>query len=766
MKITKLNRIKARTYHDFSWPSDLPEFADYNLIYGWNGTGKTTLADILRMVEKRQSVGQDGIHDFSIAYGTKTISPANIATDAAPPSIRVFNRAFVGNNVFSENGATPIFFIGEENFEKQKELKRQREVLKKLDTDTDAKKKEKDQKEKELDAFCQSKASEIRGWLGITSQNSYHKGHFKADCEGLISAGNAAQHAKTDDELTALKKTIASTVQPEIIPVALTLPDLTALTGEVKTLLQKTVVSQTIESLAKDTETSEWVKQGLQLHKDHKSENCKFCEQRIPAERIKALEGHFNDEFKALDAALTSKIAAITQTTSALGSVQMPAPEKFYDDLKKKYNVSCQKLNEQISACVDFLGQLKEALESKKGSPFSPITFDTDPADHSAAQLDAVNAIVAEHNNNTKNFTQGIEVAKKAIKSALAAAAIAQYQELKTAFDDLEKEHSDLTSKIMADSANVNALEQEIINHKKPAEDINKDLENYLGHREIQFMTKNGETGYTIMRGDKPAHALSEGEKTAIALLHFLKSLEDTKFDLTSGIVVIDDPVCSMDDTALFHAFSYIKERTKDAKQLFILTHNFMFFRQVKNWFWHVNKNKKRLGKSASFYQTVCVSESGARVSKLRQLDKLLHEYNSEYQYLFDLTYRASESTNASASLEPYYHMPNVARRLLENFLAFRMPNVSGELHKKVEESNFDATKKTSILRFLHTHSHEDQIGHGEHDGSILAEAPQIMKLVLELIEHEDKKHYDRMIALVAPPMIASTNQAGIVVNS
>lgn len=766
MKITKFNRIKARTYRDFIWPSDLPEFADYNLIYGWNGTGKTTLADILRMVEKRQSVGQDGVQDFSIAYGTKTITPANIATDAAPPSIRVFNRAFVDNNVFSESGASPIFFIGEENIEKQKELEKQRKELEKLKTYTDTKKKDKEQKEKELDNFCTGNATATRGWLSITNTQSYNKSHFKADCEGLISAGNAAQHAKTDDELTALKKTIASTVQPEIIPVALTLPDLTALTGEVKTLLQKTVVSQTIESLAKDTETSEWVKQGLQLHKDHKSENCKFCEQRIPAERIKALEGHFNDEFKALDAALTSKIAAITQTTSALGSVQMPAPEKFYDDLKTKYNVSCQKLNEQISACVDFLGQLKAALESKKGSPFSPITFDTDPADHSAAQLDAVNAIVAEHNNKTKNFTQGIEVAKKAIKSALAAAAIAEYQGLKTAFDDLEREHRGLADKITADSAKVNALEQEIINHKKPAEDINRDLESYLGHSEIRFATADGETGYTIMRGDKPAHALSEGEKTAIALLHFLKSLEDTKFDLASGIVVIDDPVCSMDDTAMFHAFSYIKERTNAANQLFVLTHNFMFFRQVKNWFWYINKHKKKLGKSASFYQTVCVSENGVRVSRLRQLDKLLHEYNSEYQYLFDLTYKASESTNASTSLELYYHMPNVARRLLENFLAFRMPNVSGELHKKVEESTFDTTKKTSILRFLHTHSHEDQIGHGEHDSSILAEAPQIMKHVLELIEHEDKKHYDRMIALVVPPVPASINQAGNVVNA
>ncbi len=759
MKITKFNRIKARTYRDFSWPSDLAEFADYNLIYGWNGTGKTTLSDILRMVEKRHSVGQDGVHDFSVIYGTKTISPANVATDATPPSIRVFNRAFVEDNVFSKNGATPIFFIGEENIEKQKKLEEQRKALEQLKSDTDAKQKDKEQRGKELDALCQSKASETRGWLGITSQNSYHKGHFKACCDELICASNATQHTKTDEELSAVKKIIASTVQSAITSVTLTLPDLTALTKEVKTLLQKTVVSQTIEALTKDTATSEWVKQGLQLHKDHKSENCKFCEQRIPADRLKALEEHFNDEFKALDATLTSKISAMTQAASALGSMQLPAPEKFYDDLKAKYNTSCQKLNEQVSSWIGFIGQLKTALENKKGSPFAATTFDIAPVDHGVTQIDALNTIIKEHNDKTKNFNQEIESARKIIKLALAAAAIAQYQELKTAFDDLEKEHSALVDKITADSTKVNALEQEIINHKKPAEDINKDLEDYLGHSEIRFATTDGETGYTIMRGDKPAHALSEGEKTALALLHFLKSLEDTKFDLASGIVVIDDPVCSMDDTAMFHAFSYIKERTKTAKQLFILTHNFMFFRQVKNWFWHVNKHKKKLGKSASFYQTVCVSESGARVSRLRQLDKLLYEYNSEYQYLFDMTYKSSSAVYAGSGLSQYYHMPNVARRLLEAFLAFRMPGTTGELHNKMDQSTFAPAKKTGILRFLHTHSHEDQIGYNEHDSTILAETSQIMTDILEFIKFEDEKHYNEMILLVAPPVPANTNQ-------
>ena len=66
-----------------------------------------------------------------------------------------------------------------------------------------------------------------------------------------------------------------------------------------------------------------------------------------------------------------------------------------------------------------------------------------------------------------------------------------------------------IEAQLGADSAKINALEQEIINHKKPAEDINRDLESYLGHREIQLATADGETGYAIMRGDKPAHARS-----------------------------------------------------------------------------------------------------------------------------------------------------------------------------------------------------------------------------------------------------------------
>jgi len=52
--IKKIRRLKhPGVLRDFTWPSDLPAFGRFNLIYGWNGTGKTTLSRILRCLEKR-----------------------------------------------------------------------------------------------------------------------------------------------------------------------------------------------------------------------------------------------------------------------------------------------------------------------------------------------------------------------------------------------------------------------------------------------------------------------------------------------------------------------------------------------------------------------------------------------------------------------------------------------------------------------------------------------------------------------------------------
>ena len=48
-------------------------------------------------------------------------------------------------------------------------------------------------------------------------------------------------------------------------------------------------------------------------------------------------------------------------------------------------------------------------------------------------------------------------------------------------------------------------------------------------------------------------------EKTAIAFVHFTTKLKDKDFENSNGIVLIDDPISSLDSNSLFQAYSFVK---------------------------------------------------------------------------------------------------------------------------------------------------------------------------------------------------------------
>src|SRR5690606_5364275 len=145
-------------------------------------------------------------------------------------------------------------------------------------------------------------------------------------------------------------------------------------------------------------------------------------------------------------------------------------------------------------------------------------------------------------------------------------------------------------------------------------------------------------------------------------------------------------------------AFSLIRNRTSNVRQLFVLTHNFSFFRQVRNWLHRVSKS--------SFYMLECVQSNGQRSAVLRPLDRLLQKYESEYHFLFACIYRVANAPSPE-SMETCYHMPNIARRLLESFLAFRHPDAFDSMWGALKQlTTSDEARKSRILNFVQTHSH------------------------------------------------------------
>jgi wobble nucleotide-excising tRNase len=282
------------------------------------------------------------------------------------------------------------------------------------------------------------------------------------------------------------------------------------------------------------------------------------------------------------------------------------------------------------------------------------------------------------------------------------------------------------------------SLEHAIRQQRVPADELNAELRSYLGRDELKFMLEGA--GYLIDRGGVRATDLSEGEKTAIAFLYFLKSLSGINFDLATGVVVIDDPVSSLDANSLFCSFAYLSKRTLNAGQLIILTHNFLFLKQVKNWFEYLPKGQVR------HYMVESYMEPNGRAARISKMDKMLRDHQSEYHYLYHRVVQGSR-IDQGLPLETYYGHPNMARRLLEIFLGFRFPAKQG-FQKRIDSLHADPVVIARIRRFVHTYSHEE--GDGEDiDATMLAESPVILTSILEAIRLEDPRHYDEMQALV-----------------
>lgn len=738
-------------FRDFTWRADLPDFGRYNLIYGWNGSGKTTISRMFHAL---------GAHTAPInGEVTFTIKGHNVRGEEFPhqtTNVRVFNRDFMRESVFPLDGGDvpPIFIVGKESVEKQKEVEKLKKKLADAGAALQPLQSKKRDAEKALDKHCIDRATVIRDTLrssGSNPYNNYDKANYRSRVQMMEKAGDTASNLLSESDREKLLAQHQATPKPKVQQISYQAPDLQKQADAVSRLLEETVASAVIQALKDDPTLSSWVHQGLGLHQARQADRCLFCEQSLPSGCLAALEDHFSAEYENFLKRLASKIAELEVASKVAANVSFPNRAELYDDLGNEYEKERIAFMEVLNTGKGTLDALSDALRDKKARAFESIGPTVNVPNVDFQGLARLNVIVRKHNEACDSFQTRAAEARKCLEADSVAAALDDFNNMVVAVKGAQESFDKAEAETISLKTEIERIEREIVEHRQPAEELNEDLRKYLGHDELRLDVKD--TGYTIMRNSVPATALSEGETTAIALLYFLKSLRDRRFDLANGVAVLDDPVSSLDANALYLAFGFIRERTQNAAQLFILTHNFAFFRQVRNWFHHLKwQNKNDVSqRPARFYMLECAREGDQRCSSIRPLDPLLEHYESEYHYLFARIYRAATSSRPRA-LEESYIFPNMARRLLEAFLAFRQPHLSGELWQKLKDVKFDETKKLRILRFLHTYSHGNVIGEPEHDPSLLGEADSVLKNLLEFIKDQDPKHYEAMVRLVDPP--------------
>jgi len=626
---------------------------------------------------------------------------------------------------------------------------------------------------KDLEDLCRDQARSIKNLLTAPggTYNNYDARNFKQQAQRL--AGLAERPALlTDTERDERIRLKDSKPLAELPIASATFPNLTDLHQRAGELLKRSVVSAVMSDLASSPDLAHWVGQGLLFHRSESDRlNCKFCGQALPGERLIQLEAHFNDEFSRLKADLASLQGEIDRALAFRSSFTPPPAAALYEQFQAEYSAAHASVVSHFSQLQSALETLRETLRAKEQEPFKQIEIgyllkqltagdgkphlgmlllaalaDGAPFLTSFAgthALTRLNAVIERHNELSRSFEASLATARHELEVHEVLLNLDTWQKHTDALAKAQDAKREAEKEVGRLGEEIKVLEAEIKQHHVPAEELNEELAHYLGREELQF--EPVDQGYRVVRGGQPAWHLSDGERTAIAFLHFLKSLQGTDFNLEQGVVVIDDPVSSLDANSLFSAFGFMKSRAAKAGQLVILTHNFAFFRQIRNWFDHINKHEKKSG-PCNFYMLKSTSSEGQRSAEISGMDSFLTEYESEYHFLFRQVYEASQAP-AGDSLEKYYALPNMARRMLEYFVTYRVPG-SSSLHGKLERLKGSPAIKAKLLRFLHVFSHAELLAQPDHDTTVLIEVRSVLQDLLALMQANDEPHVTAMKAL------------------
>lgn len=728
--ISKIKKIKnLGLFSNYTWDSSLSDFSRYNLFYGWNGSGKSTLSKFFDSLELGRSTDFNTL-EYEIECDTgnfKENTPFN-------RKVRVFNQDYIQKNVQLVSGkANSIFILGEENKEIAEQIEADEKTLREQEQQKATKENEKIRKENEKG----NKFTEVAKIIGANFAGSSTRNYRKPDAEKDFVSITTTK-VLSEEEVAKQQAIIKQEQKDKINEISFGLDlDLTPLCTVIGLISFETVEINVIEKLTKNPNISEWVEAGLGLH-THDSILCEFCGSDMPEGRITKLLGHFNEADKKLKSKIDAKILELQQNIQLIKNTQIPNKAQFYTDLQGAFISRLISYNQEKDNFCEELSALIEALNLKKQKTTESIQFTRSLNNNFQSALSNLSDVIKQHNQKTDNFQIEKDSAVELIKVHYLSEIHPQIQTLNIEIEACDKEIGRLQDGNVEEAflgitqlrKNISENKGKISSEHKACDSINQQLQTFLGRNEIVFEVSS-EGGYVLKRNGVIASNLSEGEKTAVAFVYFVVHLMDQDFQLADGVVVIDDPISSLDSNSLFQAFAFLKNAVKDAKQVFILTHNFNFLKILLNWLKdrHISKNSK-------FYMIKNqYLEDGTRSALISLLDGALRDHESEYHYLFKVLY----TFQTDGSIESVYHIPNIARKVLDTFLMFRVPN-GEKSFKKLEKLMFDENKKTAIYKFTNDQSHITGDGF---DPSLVPETQKNVQYLLEMMQATFKDHYD-----------------------
>lgn len=697
--LRRIQHIKLfGVFANFQWPAGLPEFKKFNLIYGWNYSGKTTLSRTIRCFEQQQ------LHaDFpgaEVQLTTEDGAHHVLTVPHTAPVLRVFNSDFVRENLsFDEGSASPVLVLGAANKEKQDALKIKKAELGALSTEKQANEAKRNGVKSSIDSELTHYARDlIKNPLSVPN---YDKTRFEPKINACRTAPNdfLLNEMELDKCLSVYRSTDR---KPALTPVSVSLSSVEELRKRVELLLGRTVTgNKPIARLKEEPEVEKWVKLGQPLHTG--KDICQFCGQALPQDLLGHLAGHFSAEYDEL----MSELDALDKNVQAAEGQTIALPHKgdVYSEIAPRLVAEQQQIDVLIERRKKAIATLRKAIQDKRTKAFSSIGCPSidDPTSQIAAAVEATNRIIGEHNTRTTEFERNRQEAFTKLESHYAASYVRDqhYNEKLKAIADLGVLIAGQQSKVEQLGIDIRTLEQELSEAAKGAERISELLAAYFGKDDLRVVV-SADKRFQIHRAGVVAKNLSEGEKTAIAFAHFITSVQDGRTPVADTIVVIDDPISSLDANHLFNTYALIKTQLSGCRQLIISTHSFEFYNLIREWVFDEENTKKPMNEWKT-WGVYLVRRTDAGSSTLEVIPKELLRFRSEYHYLFSMLYEFDKG--GGTNFDTLLSLPNVVRRFMEAFGGIMIPLSTG-LKGKMERLFPDPVQRERVWKFINYYSH------------------------------------------------------------
>lgn len=641
-------------------PEVLNGLSQFNFLFGSNGTGKTTVSRVI--------ADEANFPTCKVAWkgGTK-LQPL------------VYNSDFIENNFSPSVDLKGVFTLGE----------KQADTLTKIAT-----------AKADLDAITAKIETLTLGLQGADgnggkqgelvaleagfkeicwAQKQKHDAALQGAFEGYRGSSEKfkgkviqelAANSATLVELSDLQKRAETvfgptpTVAPPTNPIETTI----LITHEANPILKKRVIGKNdvdIAAMIKKLGNSDWVREGRPYY-DANEQVCPFCQQSTTETFAHSLNEYFDETFlndnKAIDDLTKSYASDAARVQQQIAEIITNA-SKFLDVEKLKSEKEL--LDSKITINL-------QRIAAKKKEPSRIVELDSLKKIAMAISelIDSANSLAANHNNMVTNLSkerqkltaQVWRYVLEELKTPLTSYK-AKRDGLNKAIEAMKIQITSATADKLKKAEEIRELEKQTTSVQPTVDAINALLSSF-GFQGFSLAIAANGTSYKLVRpdGSDAKTTLSEGERTFVTFLYFYHLLKGSKLEsgiTTDRIVVFDDPVSSLDSDILFivgilikRLFDEVRAGTGHIKQIFILTHNVYFHKEV-------TFNPRR-SNGAMKEETFWIVRKPGLASNI--VKHPCNPINTSYELLWSEVRRSDHS---------HLTIQNTLRRILENYFKF-----------------------------------------------------------------------------------------------